>query len=57
MIEDEEFMDAIHASNMKNAVKQSQAIDDLIQYASDTPPLSFNQGEIAARCLKTWGIE
>ncbi|KAH6569871.1 hypothetical protein BASA50_003613 [Batrachochytrium salamandrivorans] len=59
MLKDEEFVDFLQASNMKMAVKQREAIQELLKYAgcAETPvPLPFDQIYIRDQCLKAWQL-
>ncbi|KAL2915757.1 hypothetical protein HK105_204703 [Polyrhizophydium stewartii] len=58
VLSDERFVDYIQASNMKLAVRQREAVLEILRYAGvegDTP-LPFDQSEIRARCLAAWGL-
>jgi hypothetical protein len=56
MLKNEDFVDAIQASNMKAAVKQRQALDDIVEYASESKPPLYNQENIRDTLLSLWGL-
>ena len=53
---DEDFMDYIQASNMKLAIKETEAIQELLLYASEPNKLAYPQSEIRVKCLQEWHL-
>ncbi|KAI8902177.1 FtsJ-like methyltransferase-domain-containing protein [Globomyces pollinis-pini] len=56
IIKVDDFIDPIEGSNMKLAVKQKEALDDLLAYATQTQVEGWDQVGIASQCCKEWDI-
>ena len=53
---DENFIDALQASNMKYSIKRKAALDDVLQYITRPDLLPFDQSKIAKECYQEWKL-
>ncbi|CAG8670445.1 17951_t:CDS:10 [Dentiscutata erythropus] len=56
MSNDEDFIDYLKMSNMKIAIKQSEALDELLKYNSNPELRSPDQEEYRRLCFLEWGL-
>ena len=65
IFENEDFIDSVQGSNMKYiliinfrlVIREREALEELISYASKAILLEYDQSEIKKRCFLEWGIK
>ncbi|CAJ0909234.1 9835_t:CDS:2, partial [Entrophospora sp. SA101] len=53
---DEDFVEFLKMRNMKIAIKQTEAIEDILKYVNDPNLKPPNQDEYKRLCLLEWGL-
>ena len=56
VLSDKKFKSFLYGSNLRLAVKQRNALEEILKYASDGNKERFNQIEVRDRCLRHWNL-
>ncbi|KAJ3188314.1 FtsJ methyltransferase domain-containing protein 2 [Gaertneriomyces sp. JEL0708] len=56
VLRDDRFMSYYKMANMKSAIRQTEALEELLAYAANVNMPGYNQEDVSYRCLHEWRL-